>query len=125
MANTAVAGRIFRAKEKRLDANLWMYRGVNRLGSHFPICAYSNNPGRRSPAAVWRRQLRVQEKRQAPHASWSACAWQGDNGAGAFARRHDNHSVATDNHNVWWTDNHSVGWQSSTWQQQEWARRSW
>ena len=47
-----------RVKEKRLDARLWTCGGANVKGSHFPICAFTNNVGRRAPDALAMRQQR-------------------------------------------------------------------
>ena len=38
-----------RIREKRLLAALWKCEGVGYKGSHFPICAFTKNVGRRSP----------------------------------------------------------------------------
>ena len=37
-----------RVREKRLSADLWRCDGKEYRGSHFPICAFTNNVGRRS-----------------------------------------------------------------------------
>ena len=37
-----------RVREKRLAAALWRCDGVDYKGSHFPMCAFTNNVGRRS-----------------------------------------------------------------------------
>ena len=36
-------------REKRLSADLWRCEGQEYKGSDFPICAFTNNVGRRSP----------------------------------------------------------------------------
>ena len=43
-------------KEKRLDARLWRYKGQHQRGSHFPICVFTNNVGRRSPQKLEERK---------------------------------------------------------------------
>ena len=43
-------------KEKRLDARLWRYKGKHQRGSHFPICVFTNNVGRRSPQKLEERK---------------------------------------------------------------------
>ena len=43
-------------KEKRLDARLWRYKGKHQRGSHFPICVFTNNVGRRSPKKLEERK---------------------------------------------------------------------
>ena len=49
---------LLRVGEKRLEAELWKYRGENYKGSHFPICAFTNNVGRRSNARFLARSER-------------------------------------------------------------------
>ena len=49
-----------KVKEKRLAADLWRVKSVHHRGSHFPICAFLNHVGRRSPErleARWKRGL--------------------------------------------------------------------
>ena len=43
-------------KEKRLDARIWRCEGVHQRGSHFPICVFTNNVGRRSPQKLEERK---------------------------------------------------------------------
>ena len=43
-------------KEKRLDARLWRCKGEHQKGSHFPICVFTNNVGRRSPEKLEERR---------------------------------------------------------------------
>ena len=45
-----------RVKEKRLEASMWLCGGVNIKGSHFPICAFTASPGRRTPTALAKRK---------------------------------------------------------------------
>ena len=48
-------------KEKRLDARIWRCEGVHQRGSHFPICVFTNNVGRRSPQKLEeRKQKQIQ-----------------------------------------------------------------
>jgi hypothetical protein len=51
----------FKVREKRLSADLWRCEGQEYKGSHFPICAFTNNVGRRSPNAM---VARVAKQRQ-------------------------------------------------------------
>ena len=37
-----------RTKEKRLDSRHWKTEGQNHKGSHYPLCVFTNNVGRRS-----------------------------------------------------------------------------
>ena len=56
-------------KEKRLDARLWRYKGVHQKGSHFPICVFTNNVGRRSPKKL---EERKEKQKQRP---WYVPKW--------------------------------------------------
>ena len=35
-------------REKRLQATLWRFKGENHKGSHFPVCCFTDNMGRRT-----------------------------------------------------------------------------
>ena len=52
----------FKVREKRLNEALWRCDGQEYKGSHFPICAFTNNVGRRSPQALAARHKRCQER---------------------------------------------------------------
>ena len=52
-----------RMKEKRLDLNKWLVGGTNVGGSHFPLCVFTNNPGRRSENKTYERSLKSKERR--------------------------------------------------------------
>ena len=62
-------------KEKRLDARIWRCEGVHQRGSHFPICVFTNNVGRRSPQKLEeRKQKQLQRSWQGSRArpqQWS------------------------------------------------------
>ena len=66
-------------REKRLDANIWRCKGVHQKGSHFPICVFTNNVGRRSPAKMDERKIK-KEARQWQGSQWRTSvaedAWQ-------------------------------------------------
>ena len=49
-----VAGIQFR--EKRLAMEIWKCNGIHQKGSHFPICVFTNNVGRRSPEKLEQRR---------------------------------------------------------------------
>ena len=49
-------------KEKRLDARLWRYKGAHQKGSHFPICVFTNNVGRRSPKKLEERKEKQKQR---------------------------------------------------------------
>ena len=51
-------GQCLKVREKRLAATLWKYEGDHYKGSHFPVCAFTGNIGRRSPQALKRRMYR-------------------------------------------------------------------
>ena len=51
-----VAGIQFR--EKRLAMEIWKCNGIHQKGSHFPICVFTNNVGRRSPEKMEQRKQR-------------------------------------------------------------------
>ena len=51
-------------REKRLNPEHWIFEGKHRKGAHFPLCAYTNNVGRRSDEAFnARRERRNWKKR--------------------------------------------------------------
>ena len=50
-------------QEKRLDVDLWTCAGENYGGSHFPLCAFTHNVGRRSPQKLEQRMQRAYEKK--------------------------------------------------------------
>ena len=49
-ANEARSGgrAVLKTNEKRLEVELYKYKGEIHKGSHFPICVFTSNPGRRS-----------------------------------------------------------------------------
>ena len=49
----------FRMGEKRLKAAVWRHKGENHKGSHFPICAFTKNTGRRSEERYQARSRRT------------------------------------------------------------------
>ena len=53
-----------RIREKRLLAALWKCEGVGYKGSHFPICAFTKNVGRRSPERMRVRAEKAAAKRE-------------------------------------------------------------
>ena len=57
-----VAGIQFR--EKRLAMEIWKCNGIHQKGSHFPICVFTNNVGRRSPEKLEQRKQRHLQRRQ-------------------------------------------------------------
>ena len=66
-AQSAVADKVFKVREKALDPNIWMYQGANHKGSHFPLCAFTNSEGRRSEEGFVKRQERRRAKQYRKH----------------------------------------------------------
>ena len=58
-----------RFREKRLKAKIWRYKGVHHRGSHFPICVFTNNVGRRSPEKLEERRQKQMRR------SWRGPQW--------------------------------------------------
>jgi hypothetical protein len=56
-------------KEKRLSAKIWRYKGEHQRGSHFPICVFTNNVGRRSPEKLEERRQKQMRR------SWRGPQW--------------------------------------------------
>ena len=71
-------------KEKRLSAKIWRCEGVHQLGSHFPICVFTNNVGRRSPQKLEERRQK-QMQRQWRGSQW----WPKGSQEGCKARKQD------------------------------------
>lgn len=73
-----------RVREKRLSADLWRCDGQQYSGSHFPICTFTNNVGRRSPAKLVERAERMNRhasSRSGGGASRRGASWQDVNPA--------------------------------------------
>ena len=78
-------------KEKRLDVKNWLYKGENYKGSHFPLCVFTNNVGRRSEERFIARSRRSAERNKAknntaatqelpgPQSRWKSHHWQENN----------------------------------------------
>ena len=49
-------------KEKRLDIRIWRCKGDHQKGSHFPICVFTNNVGRRSPEKLEERKRKCMQR---------------------------------------------------------------
>ena len=118
-----------RVKEKRLAKDVWLSEGVFHKGSHFPLCAFTNNIGRRSEErfdarkerSAWlRRQAAVElsaGSRQSwqgiQQDSWNSQVWQGS----------DKHSWNSQD----WQGSEQHSWTSQTWQgsrQQSWSSQA-
>ena len=94
----SVAPDFLRMKEKRLDLNKWLVCGTNVGGSHFPLCVFTNNRGRRSETKTHerytkrnvRRSRDAEQAEQAPRwppassssasSAWSSAVWVTDDG---------------------------------------------
>jgi len=55
-ANAWRAAGCIKLKEKRLNAEIWRFQGKHQNGSHFPICVFTDNVGRRSAGALEERK---------------------------------------------------------------------
>ena len=106
----------FKVREKRLNEELWRCDGQEYKGSHFPICAFTNNVGIRSPQALAARYKRCQE--------WFKSKSSGDDAnRTAVAATSSSQSAARDDSQWPRRDaSRSSGdaWQSQQWQ---WPRR--
>ena len=93
---------VFKIHEKRLLADLWRFQGKEYRGSHFPICAFTCNKGRRSPERLAARARRSRTKKQPPDAAGRSSGDAREPAGG------DPHPVA------WfctgWDDGTSIGW---------------
>jgi len=67
---------VLKVCEKRLSADLWRCDGQEYKGSHFPICAFTNNVGRRSAERLAARAKRPQTRGD----------WQGQPGVASRSR---------------------------------------
>ena len=63
-------------REKRLEAEHWKYQGENYKGSHFPVCVFTNNVGRRSNERYVARAERSKAKAQRNSPTWKSSSWQ-------------------------------------------------
>jgi hypothetical protein len=93
-------------KEKRLDVKDWLYEGENYKGSHFPLCVFTNNVGRRSEERFIARSLRSAERNKkknntaatqktpGPQSQWKSHHWQENN---TQSRWGDTASASTSN----------------------------
>ena len=93
-------------REKRLNANIWMLNLENHRGSHFPLCVFTNNVGRRSAEALRHRSRagndRRAEKEKNAAAAASSNEWAGGASVNAWAQGA-------------WTDSRSRGYQDDAW----------
>ena len=71
---------VFKVKEKRLDPELWRIDGESYKGSHFPIAAFTNQVGRRSPEKHQKRQ-----NRQWAKYGWGSNGWTSWGSSSAWA----------------------------------------
>ena len=117
-------------REKRLDANVWLVDGDNHKGSHFPLCFFTNNVGRRSEERYIARSERrkeiverQQQKQKAPQSrreqgtSQSRRSAPPSEGGASHSWEHRDWQDDTWNRGGWWW--HSAGWgnQWSGWSQ--------
>ena len=70
-------------KEKRLDIRIWRCKGDHQKGSHFPICVFTNNVGRRSPEKLEERKRKFKQR---PKKEWWSWWWTPGSQEGCRAR---------------------------------------
>ncbi len=94
--------------EKRLDINLYRYQGRQHGGSHFPLCAFTNNVGRRSEE----RYIARAAKQQGRHPQWRAKDSTPQRQGRYPQWREENHWWTADHgwteDNQWWTGDSQV-----------------
>ncbi len=123
--------RYLKVREKRLATTLWKYAGDHYKGSHFPVCAFTNNLGRRSPQALKRRMFRNYKKqawssdnRSRGWHTWSQQpGWNSNSDSRSPGQ--DTASRPPDNAATWWSSSSGDAWQrqgqqqaSDQWQEQ-------
>ena len=124
-ASTGKGHFCIKIREKRLNAELWKLNGKNFAGSHFPICAFTNNVGRRPPEKL---EERLAKKREKTNRSGG---WSGTSG-GREGWEDDGNEVwdvwgGAGNHAPWqsgsapWQDN-GAWWQKGQ-RQQNWPQQ--
>jgi hypothetical protein len=85
-------------REKRLEFELWRLNGDHYKASHYPICVFTNNVGRRSPERLEARQQKAREKKQANDCEWQQrsgwwrSGWEAGGRSGWEARGSDSWS---------------------------------
>jgi hypothetical protein len=62
-------------REKRLEFELWRLNGDHYKASHYPICVFTNNVGRRSPERLEARQQKARGNKQGKDYEWQR--WSG------------------------------------------------
>ena len=65
-----------RMKEKRLELSHWKVGGGTVRGSHFPLCVFTNNVGRRSPNATAERNQKALARQNARRSGGAGEPWQ-------------------------------------------------
>jgi hypothetical protein len=97
-------------REKRLSADLWRCEGQEYKGSHFPICVFTNNIGRRSPE-----KLAARAKRSAALKAQSTSRSRGDVGGDAGPAR------GSAWRQMWVAGGWNDGSGSGSWEQRVWV----
>ena len=101
-------------KEKRLDIRIWRCKGDHQKGSHFPICVFTNNVGRRSPEKLEERKRKYMQRSWRGPQWWTQGSQEGCRARSKSRPRGDIPAVARD-----WTavagDQPRMGRQSGEW----------
>ncbi len=133
-----------KVREKRLQAKLWRCNGQDFKGSHFPICAFTQNVCRRSPEKTKERSQKhlqhARERRGQPQ--WRRDTGQvedevGGNADNAGDGKSRGKDQGEERHNAWgsgrgsgWVHERTWGsWEGTdgkaTWESQSWRPRGW
>ena len=103
-------------KEKRLMADLWSLNGQFYNGSHFPLCIFTANTGRRSEGAFRKRKHNARQRKSSGSGS----------GAGSTTVDPGGQTDQTKQESWWqgwqWSEQ-QPWWQGSQWSSQQWWER--
>ena len=92
---------LLKVKEKRLEAEFWKFQGENHKGSHFPVCAFTDNVGRRSNVKFLERSKKAADRQ-----------WK--RGPGSY------HGGGSGSKDSWWE---APQWRQEGWN--EWSDGGW
>ena len=124
-----------RMKEKRLELTHWLVEGRNVGGSHFPLCVFTNNLGRRTPEKISERRRAAAARKEAARRSCGAheplsgietTSNQQEqpgraNGSGWWSSSWvSNDGTTSHEWHCWWTNAGSGAVSSSSWQDRSW-----
>ena len=114
----------FKVREKRLQADIWKCNGEHYKGSHFPICVFTNNVGRRSPERLTER-MKHNRARRCQDSQWRK-DHQGQQWWGTRSQTEATWIQPSEARSAGWQADSSRMWQddSSRWWQAEWQADS-